>query len=152
MDTFKNICCLYFLLVVGNAFAQNSENAILSNIDYSLTNYQVLKLSESSMDGDLVAAKRVSDYYEFVKKNKEKGMYWAMVGAENGSPEMQFRLFQKMASSSQINIQRRALFWLRRSASGGNENAKALFNFCAAIDAKMNDVDHSPCFGPKSEH
>ncbi len=126
---------------------------ILSNYDYSLNEEQLKSLSASAMEGDPAAAEKVSDFFLYAKKRQKKqSVRWAIVGAENNSARMQFRLFKNVAGSRKIDDQRRALFWLKKSASNENENAIAIHEQCGSIDARMKDVDESPCFGPGSDH
>lgn len=97
---------------------------------------------------------RISDRYTFDPKNEEepelqkKALDWALIGAENGGADAQFRVYQLLSPSADRGNQLRALFWLKRSAKNGDANGRANLEECPSIDSLRGHG--SPCFGPES--
>lgn len=128
-----------------------SERAVVTNINYKLSSQQVAQYSTEAMDGSPSATVSLIHYYLDVKRDTRKVKYWALIGAENGSAEAQFWAFTELGSSRDLSEQRRAFFWLKRSADQGYVSAVAIFKQCNSLTARQNDKQRSPCFGPGSE-
>lgn len=122
----------------------------LSNINYGLTREQVDDLSKQAMSGDASAALRLAQRYFFdVNKQGEvrnNALKWSLIGAENGSAEAQFLAYSLMEEETDLLKQMRALYWLKRSAESGYEDAVIIYKNCHSIDSKYSSG--SPCFGP----
>lgn len=128
-----------------------SKTPTVANVDYFLDSVQLNEFSIKGMSGNADSAERVMNYYIFVKREKKRSKFWAQIAAENGSPAAQFMLYQLTANSRNVDDQRRALFWLGMSANNGYFGADAVYKVCHSIEAKHNDVDSTPCFGPNAE-
>jgi hypothetical protein len=130
-------------------FVAAQDEYVSSNIDYSLTSKDIEKLSELAMNGSPEAASKIVDYYYLEKGDKKKSKFWALIGAENGSLSSQFVIFQLLSVSKSSNDQRRALFWLKRSAEGGYEKSVSTYAVCNSLDADLQNETKTPCFGPE---
>lgn len=142
---------LLFVFAFGMAFAQERGDPIIANIDYSLSFGDLERLSDLAMDGSANAAEKVYNYYNNIKRDERKSLKWALIGAENGSADLQLMVFQALSVSKKVDDQRRALFLLRRSAQGGNEVAIAIYDDCKSLDSHFGNPKKTPCFGPKKE-
>ncbi len=144
------VAALVFAIMAPVARAQE-DTAVLANIDYSLSKEEFDRLAVSALEGAPADAQRIVEFFVFSRRDQKKAEHWARIGAENGSPESQFQMFQILSVSKKVDDHRRALFWLKKSAESGHEHAKIIYESCNSIDAKHNNPVHSPCFGPDSD-
>ena len=144
------VAMLVFAVMVAEVKAQE-DTAILANIDYSLSKEEFDRLAVSAMEGTPADAQRIVEFFVFSKRDAKKAEHWARIGAENGSAESQFQMFQILSVSRKVDDHRRALFWLKKSAESGHEHAKLMYESCNSIDARHDNPVHSPCFGPDSD-
>jgi hypothetical protein len=93
-------------------------------------NASVDKLSSDAVMGDAVAASKLSDYYRYEKNMDPKWKYWAMIAAENGDAGSQFDEYNILAESNDPLNQRRAFYWLKRSAKSGFSGAAPELQRC----------------------
>lgn len=77
------------------------------------------KLSATAVMGDKDAAAKLSDYYRYEKNQDPQWKYWALIAAENGDAGSQFDEYNILSTGSDERAQRRALYWLKKSAQGG---------------------------------
>jgi len=134
-----------------NAADGGSERTILATVDYALSATEIEHYQGEAMAGSAEAASKLMNYYRFEKKDAKKSNSWAIIGAENGAAESQFRMYQLLGVSSDLLKQRRSLFWLQKSAEGGYVGAREVFETCGSLTSKHGDRQHSPCFGPGSQ-
>jgi TPR repeat protein len=139
------------LALASISSAAQERDHFLANIDYSLSKESLLSLSDEGMEGSALSAAKVMNYYIFVKRDCKKSMVWALIAAENGSPEAQFMTYQLLADSRKHDDQRRALFWLGMAAKSGYLGADAIYSVCNSITARHTDHEKTPCFGPNAE-
>jgi hypothetical protein len=143
---------IVFVLAGSSCIAGNaSERAILASGDYCLTKEEVAKYSQEAMAGSPEAADKLANSYWMCgyPANREKTKYWALVGAENGDAESQFRAFQVLRTSPEHLEQVRALFWLKQSAKQHFEDAENDLDGCEDLDSRYESG--TPCFGPGSD-
>lgn len=133
------------------SLASEDEGVILANTDYSLTAQELGRLRVSALEGSPDAAQRIFEYFTFTKRDKKSSEVWARIGAENGSADSQFAMFQLLSISKKVDDHRRALFWLAHAAKGGNRHAVSIYETCNALDARYRNPVRSPCFGPDSD-
>lgn len=136
-----------------SSFVMAEEKTILASADYSLSDTQVDELSGQAAAGSQKAAMRLSDryFYDSSPDNafKERALYWALIGAENGSSDAQFRAYQLLRSNVEKNDQVRAFFWLKAAAKKQHQLSRWVLKECP----ELNTVRPSgaPCFGPESK-
>ncbi len=118
--------------------------------DYSLSKVEIERLSVDAYQGSSEAAYKILQHYAFAKKNPHKTKRWARIGAENGSPGSQEMMYRLLSFSADMNDQRRALYWLKRAAEAGDENAVSTYYYCDTLDAAYPNPAETPCFGPES--
>jgi hypothetical protein len=109
----------------------------------------VAQYSIDAMTGDPEAASKLSDYYLYEKNMDPKWKYWALVAAENGDAQSQFSEYNILAESGNLLDQRRALYWLKRSAEGGFVGATVELQRCfpsGAFESKQPG-----CLGPNQQ-
>ncbi|TXI44066.1 MAG: hypothetical protein E6Q50_18200 [Lysobacter sp.] len=145
------IAVLLLVTAFNCSFAKSAEH-FLANVDYSLTKDELEQLSREALDGSPEAATRVMNHYVALRKDRKKSLAWAVIGAENGSAESQYMAYQLFADSKAIDDQRRALFWLGKSAANGYFGADSVYKVCNSITSRHGDPDKTPCFGPKSDN
>lgn len=88
------------------------------------------KLSIQAMMGDGAAAAQLADYYMYEKNENPKWKYWALIGAEDGYPRMQFLTYNALRMSADPLSQRRAFYWLKKSAENGFSYSKLELKSC----------------------
>lgn len=131
------------------------EKVSVANIDYILTEKEMASFAEKANAGDGDAAMRISNrfFYDIAngkrKKNREKALYWALIGAENGDSTAQFRAYQLLRTSSERSKIIRALFWLQQAAKNGNEDGIIGLKYCPTTESVDPMGGH--CFGPGSD-
>jgi len=148
-----SVSLLFFAFAMSCA---GRDTLTLGNRDYGLSANEISILSEDAYGGSGEAALRLSDrYFHDLSRGKRREMLalslsWALIGAENGSKDAQFRAYQLLSMSDKRVDQIRALFWLKQAAKNGNEDAQLNLADCPTIDAKRHDGESTPCFGSKS--
>lgn len=130
------------------------DKVMLANIDYGLSDEKIAELSAQAMSGSAEASARLSDKYFYDsgadrKRTRERALYWALIGAENGSADAQFRAYQLLRSNADKNDQIRAFFWLKTAAKKRHQLSKWTLAECPALDSSR--PSGIPCFGPGSD-
>ena len=144
----------FFLFSIMATSCAGEENTILASVNYGLSDQEISTLSEQANAGSASAATRLSDRYFAdrtpgkAQEMQAKALEWALVGAENGSAQAQFRVYQILRTSDEKSKKIRALFWLKLSAKNGDEDAQNNLEDCPDIDAKSDGI---PCFGKGSD-
>ncbi|WP_139350475.1 hypothetical protein [Rhodanobacter sp. B04] len=109
----------------------------------------VEQLSVDASMGNAVAASLLSDYFRYEKNYDAKWKYWVLIAAENGYLASQFDEYNILRVSDDPISQRRALYWLKRSAQGNYENAVIELRSCFP----HGDFEHhaNGCLGSKAQ-
>jgi TPR repeat protein len=68
-----------------------------------------------ALQGNKKAALVLGKYFEEIKKDKDSFQYWYRIGAQNGSPECQYKLGQIMGEEEDESYQTRGRYWLDRA-------------------------------------
>lgn len=124
------------------------DKVILASESYSLTKEEIAKYSQEAMAGSPEAAEKlVNSYWMRGVPDREKTKYWALIGAENGNVESQFRAYQTLHISTKKLDQERALFWLKRAAAQ-DALSKSILESCPTLSSQWYG---GPCFGPGSD-
>lgn len=128
------------------------EQPFLASVNYCLSNSDVARHSTEAMAGSGEAATKLANAYWscIAVRSQKKAKYWALIGAENGSAESQFRAYQTLRTSANPLDQERALFWLKKAAQQNYLSARANLQRCPSLSAKPSVG--APCFGPGSDH
>jgi TPR repeat protein len=75
---------------------------------------------DAALAGSAHAATQLIEYY----KDDERALsYWRQIAAENGDPIQQYNLWFDLSQRPDALSQKRAVFWLRRSAAAGDKVA-----------------------------
>lgn len=94
-----------------------SSDTIVVQTSYCLGKGEVAKFSREAMAGSPEAANKLTNMYWMCGlPDRVKTKYWALIGAENGNAESQFRARQTLKVSKDPLERQRALFWLRKAA------------------------------------
>ena len=134
------------------AAQDDSQRVILANIDYSLTKEQVVKHSAEAMSGSGEAALKLVHYYYLEgRRDLERTLYWALIGAENGDAESQFTAFHRLSVSTDPLKQQRSVFWLKKAAEQDYLGARETLARCGNWP-KTPPGRGAPCFGPGADH
>ena len=141
-------------LVALQARAAQPQPDLARVKSYHLTGAEIKVLSVEAMQGSGEAAARLCDNF-FVDRYDANGVRtaagalpWALVGAENGNVEAQFRVYQLLGASANRLDQFRALYWLRRAAAEDYPGARAVLKICPTIHSHPPHMP--PCFGPNA--
>jgi len=87
-------------------------------------------------------------YWMSGKKDIPRAKYWAVIGAENGSIEAQFRAWQTLSISRNPDEQRRAIFWLKKAADENYLGSKETLARCGSWPDPPQRKKAAACFGP----
>lgn len=151
MNARSLVAVLFLTIGVSTIARANSNTESFATTSYWLSNEQVAKYSEEAMAGSSQAANKLVNWYWMRGiHDSVKTKYWALIGAENGDAESQFRAYQTLKTSSKHIDQQRALFWLKKSAAQEFQFAEAILASCPELSAKSDRGD-VPCFGPGSD-
>lgn len=147
------IASVVFLIACSFGFAQdNGQRIIAANVEYSLTKEQITKYSAEAVAGTREASLKLVHYYYLEgRRNLEKTLYWALIGAENGDAESQFTAFQRLSVSTDPLKQQRSVFWLKKAAEQDYLGAKETLARCGNWP-KTPPGRGAPCFGPGADH
>ena|SRR6185437_1726441 len=148
--------CL-LLLLAGEAChvaacAENAKNQIiLASESYCLSKSEVAKYTAEAMAGSRDSANKLVNFYWMciAARSPKKAERWALIGAENGDVESQFRAYQTLSTSANRLDQQRALFWLNKAAEQNYLGARAILRNCPNISVQR--PNGHPCFGPGSD-
>jgi TPR repeat protein len=142
----KVLILVFFILLVFllcNIFPINeSHNNIvindLSMLEYVSTTKYILDENEllqnelDSLYGDTKASLKVCYHYVYCSKNAGELIQWFTIGAENGVPEIQYALADRLInfSNNDFDSKIRGIFWLWKTIENGYEikKAKTLLN------------------------
>ena len=139
-------------LVLSGSVTAQPEETISANIDYTVSKADMAGLEVAAMEGDPGAALRLTNYFHFHVRNQKLLRRWSIIGAENGSPEAQYRAYQNLASSSSVDDQRRALFWLKQAVTNGYQSAAPIYEICNSLTSRFDNRSKTPCFGPERKN
>lgn len=125
MNYSRSLVLTFILLASQATFAQSApEQPKNLNQDLVLTQQQLRKLAVEAMRGSSEAASKISVFYGFVTLNPMEERRWALIAAENGDPVAQYNVYEDFMNNDTALDRERALFWLRKSADAGYEDAK----------------------------
>jgi TPR repeat protein len=128
------------------------DTVILASVNYCLTKGEVARYSEEAMAGSAEAATKLANsHWMCGAPDHKQTKYWALIGAENGSAEAQFRVYQTLSVSTNRLEQERALFWLKKAAAQDYLGSRATLERCPSI-SQPQPARGAPCFGPGSDH
>jgi TPR repeat protein len=142
---------LVLALALSTPACASVEKVTATQADYSLNRAQFAELADLANSGSQEAAMRLSDrfFYDLtegkLQETRDQSLTWALIGAENGSNQAQFRAYQLLSESHDRRKQIRALFWLKVAAKNGNEDAQFGLEECPTVDSQLSDG--RPCFG-----
>jgi TPR repeat protein len=124
-STFHFVVCAFFCI----AWTACDRNPVGAHKDSVEPLSKAMQITESekkyALSGNGVAARDMASI--FVDNNYVKAKYWIMVGAENGDDPSEYNyalLLLNESKNKDDDAWLRAVFWLKRSASSGNEYAK----------------------------
>lgn len=111
------------MVVGGCAVAQDKPMAV--DEGFSLSTKALDETQLKAANGDTEAAFRLSLHYSSgTNASPEKARFWRQIAAENGHAIAQYNIWFLDQENSDVVLRERALFWLRKSAASGFEDAK----------------------------
>lgn len=120
MMAFVLVLFFAFLSCAQSQSAKIDGEPVLGVADLVLRSDEVIKLSDEAWAGSGDAALKLSLYYANVKLDFDRASYWTIISAENGNAVAQYNAWAQLSDSrSTTDDQRRAVFWLRKSAAQG---------------------------------
>jgi len=114
---------------------------ISGNQGVPLTDQQVVTYSEQALQGSGPAANKLGMHFLAAHNNRKMSEYWYHISAENGDPGGELTYGSMIFDDSSDN-KVRSLFWLKKSASQGNEYARRQLQQMMHCP---NLVDSEPC-------
>jgi hypothetical protein len=114
---------LSYLFVEETSLMANSEKPVVGIM--TIAEKDIPTIGEKAIDGDPEAAQRLCSFYH-LRGDRTQAIYWATIAAENGSVAGQYNLGFLLRDDPDPRNQRRARYWLKRAAEGGDETAAAL--------------------------
>jgi TPR repeat protein len=111
MKTLRNALSVCVLLTCAAAVCSSAANPPPSPPRH---------LIDSALAGSPASASKLAQYY---KDDERVISYWRQIAAENGDPIQQYNLWFDLKQKSDLLSQKRALYWLRRSAAAGDKTA-----------------------------
>ena len=139
------------LLLVGilGLTGARADEVILASESYYLSKSEVAASSAAALAGSSDAAVKLMNFYWMSgKKDIPRAKYWAVIGAENGSIEAQFRAWQTLSISRNPDEQRRAIFWLKKAADENYLGSKETLARCGSWPDPPQRKKAAACFGP----
>jgi len=116
--------------------AENEQgHPIMGNINFSISKAELPGLRDAALRGSPQAAFRLYQFFDMVVLDYKEAAYWASIAAENGHSIGQYALADILLDDTRVKFlygsdpagkeraRERAIFWLERAASQGNERA-----------------------------
>jgi TPR repeat protein len=119
--------CLAFLLVAMpiTSCATESDKPIAVDEGFALSAKDIDIKKVDAAKGNAEAAFRLSLHYSSgINASAEEARFWRLVAAENGHAVAQYSIWFMDHESQDAFLKERAIFWLRKSAASGFEDAK----------------------------
>lgn len=119
--------CIAILLAAMPITGCGTENEKPIAVDegFSLSAKAVDRMRLEAAKGSAEAAFRLSLHYSGgINASSEEARFWRQVAAENGHAVAQYNIWFLDHESQDAFLKERALFWLRKSAASGFEDAK----------------------------
>jgi TPR repeat protein len=111
---------LLLLLLCGNVFAcRIAANGVNDNACFDLSESQLSEKIHSASLGDANAAIDISNYYAFIKNDKDRAIKWMRVAALKGKPIAEYDLGILLSSSEDGRDQKEAQKWFAEAAKAG---------------------------------
>jgi TPR repeat protein len=99
--------------------AQPPEDSFFPDNYAQLSETELDLCKTGALQGNRKAALLLGKYYEEITVDNELSEYWYRIGAQNGSPECQYKLGQILRGKDNQEDQIRGRFWLDRAAQNG---------------------------------
>lgn len=109
----------YIIVPIIFLFYTSVGSSLEINSSLKITNSKLAANTEKALSGDLLSASKLFDHYAIYLNDTEEGIYWLMIGTENGSDEMAFNLGYQLLETDQ----NRAYFFIILAARQGNIDA-----------------------------
>lgn len=133
----NNLAIIVFSAMCLSCVSAQERRSAASDDGFSIAPAQLSTLKELAADGDSQAALRVSLHYSSgLNESAKDAAYWRTIAAENGDSVAQYNLWFLSRQSTNSIEQKRALFWLKKSAANGFEDAKK------ALDQISKKAEH----------
>jgi uncharacterized protein len=113
----KNI----ILLIVCILICGCQGKAVSTYTTYYLPDEEIIRLEHKANNGDLTAAKRLSDFYTFIDyNNRSERLKWLRLLAESGLVNEQYNLaYELLLNSKEIKDQQEGIVLLEKAAECG---------------------------------
>ncbi|MBB6187693.1 sel1 repeat family protein [Rhodanobacter sp. MP7CTX1] len=117
-----------FLIVFISSHAWGQQNAIsmfadTGAEDVALGDAQLTTYSANALRGSGAAANKLGVHFLVARGDRKMAEYWFRISAEDGNASGEFNYGSMILADSSEN-KARAVFWLEKSASEGNEYAQ----------------------------
>jgi TPR repeat protein len=91
---------------------------------WALESEQVKDYAKAAMEGGADAALKLALHFTSgLESNPSLSDYWMLIAAENGSAIAQYNIGYSYRRSNSLCLRHRAVFWLKKAAAQGVENA-----------------------------
>ncbi|MCZ4303328.1 hypothetical protein O4G98_01145 [Zoogloeaceae bacterium G21618-S1] len=103
-----------------------SERSVSSVHGMALDGSEIKRLASDALDGSGDAARRLALHFLVAQGDREEGLYWAIIAAENGDIIGQYNTGFLLKDDPDPRNRQRAIYWLKRAKAAGNDAAQSL--------------------------
>ena len=100
--------------------AAEPEHVIFPEQEAVLDPVAIPVLEREAMGGSVDAAHRLATYYEMIKLDNKRGIFWTQIRVENGDSNARYDLGAYLAVDEDPLNKSRARYWLKQVESDGN--------------------------------
>lgn len=103
-----------------------ANEPVMGNQAYVLSMSEIEGLENAAIDGDGVAAFRLSRYYLMIRLEPQQAIKWMRIAAENNYPPAYYNLAFLMRNDPDAASRRRTRYWLQRAVREAPEASALL--------------------------
>jgi len=112
-------------IITTSCTMSSSDNTPMPGVNsLNICEADLVSLIEKAKDGDSGASLRIYRFYDFVKLDRIKAIFWLKKSAEDGNPQAQFILGKIYRDDPAICDLNAGLYWLKKSAKNGYAEAQ----------------------------
>ena len=116
--------CIFILLCFAIVIFMNKEKRIIANDDLSLSENEIIELSEKAINGDGESAYSIASYFLFIKYDTKEAEKWLKLGADNNNVKCQYNYATLLLELNEKQNYEQAVYYLQLAANNGLETAK----------------------------
>jgi TPR repeat protein len=126
--------------------AAEPEHVIFPEQEAVLDPAAIPALEREAMGGSIDAAHRLATYYETIKLDNKRGIFWTQIRVENGDRNARYDLGAYLAVDEDPLNKSRARYWLKQVESDGNPELVDL------VKSVLRDMDDRERYEKSIKH